>query len=578
MKKILYRSTIVALAAILAGIMTVSCSDWDSHYNDNDFASGTANLWNNINANENLSDFASLLKKAGYDKVLDNSQVYTVWAPANGSFDYTSLNAMSVDKMAKEFLNNHVAKYSFPASGVIDKNIMMLNSKLNEFVGSGSYTFANINVRTPNLPSINGILNVLDGYAPFHPNIYEYLDNNKYGTTDVANYLHHFDTKKLDIEHSVVGPTVNGQITYLDSVFVVSNVLFQGHGNNTSAWISREDSSYTMIVPTNAAWVKLRNKVSNYFHYSDALSYQDPVTPENFTNVPIDKDYMRDSMINYSMVKDLFFNNKMYDNRKLVNNNYSACDSLVTSLGQNVLYKSDINDLFADASYEKMSNGSVWVTDSVRNKSWNGWCHVIKVEGEDATNFYGSKNTTASTPTSLSTVRVVPEIQNTNIKGSLSDYKYAEFTAKSPNIKPQVFYNLPNPLSSTYNFYVVTVPANISNNNVTKLKPSKFKALLGYNVEDFGGMSKRTMLSEGECAGDKIDTIYVGSFTFPVSYGGLTAKQGGTMRNVGPYLRIEVQNGSNLDNNLRLDCILVVPKELDEYKEANPGYKYYESK
>ena len=84
---------------MVAGCMlaATSCSDF-SDYNAIEASaepSADKTLWENIKANANLSDFAEVLEKVGYDKVLNASHTYTVWAPVNGSFDKDSLFSLS---------------------------------------------------------------------------------------------------------------------------------------------------------------------------------------------------------------------------------------------------------------------------------------------------------------------------------------------------------------------------------------------------------------------------------------------------------------------------------------------------
>jgi hypothetical protein len=69
----------------------------------------------------------------------------------------------------------------------------------------------------------------------------------------------------------VLGPTVNGKQTYIDSVMIVTNTAF----DMLNAKVSKEDSSYTMLAPTNEAWVAQYNKVKKYFNYIATTSAQD---------------------------------------------------------------------------------------------------------------------------------------------------------------------------------------------------------------------------------------------------------------------------------------------------------------
>ena len=126
----------------VAALALAACADWNDHYDADTSLLDTqhATLWQNISQNENLSQFASLLKKAGYDEVLNATQTYTVWAPVNGTFDYETLASLSSDRLLKEFVENHIARNNYPASGAVDQRVYTLNEKLMLFSGNSSRT------------------------------------------------------------------------------------------------------------------------------------------------------------------------------------------------------------------------------------------------------------------------------------------------------------------------------------------------------------------------------------------------------------------------------------------------------
>jgi hypothetical protein len=66
----------------------------------------------------------------------------------------------------------------------------------------------------------------------------------------------------------------------------------------------------------------------------------------------------------------------------------------------------------------------------------------------------------------------------------------------------------------------------------------------------------------------------VGDFTFPVAYIGT----GGASEEYCPYLHIQNNITSRqrdmFDRPLRIDCIILRPKELVEHLQTHPDYKY----
>jgi len=68
----------------------------------------------------------------------------------------------------------------------------------------------------------------------------------------------------------------------------------------------------------------------------------------------------------------------------------------------------------------------------------------------------------------------------------------------------------------------------------------------------------------------KIDTLYLGDVTFPMAYAGTGSYY--------PYLRVTSYVTSRQrdthDRVMRIDCIILRPKELDDFLKEHPDYKY----
>ena len=564
-------SVCCGIAAALTALTLTGCSDWNDHYEADSsiLNSQQTTLWENIQTNKNLTQFASLLKKAGYDDVLNATQTYTVWAPADGTFDYDVLNTYSKDLLEREFVQNHIARNNYPISGKVDERIFTLNEKLMFFKGNGDYSIQGINVVSPNMASRNGVIHQIGGKIPFMANIFELLSSKDYPLDSISDFFHSYDVKKLDEDRSVVGPMEDGKITYLDSVFDEHNDLFA----RFQAYINREDSNYTMIVPTNKAWHDAREKIIKYYKYLPTFEFMEntSATEQKKTTVTIkDVDYLRDSVVSKMLLTDLFYNNNVYDNRKL--NNLQTGEPLhadsLCSTSRTKVYSEDAALLFENAKRLDSSNGAAWVTDSLRMRPWTTWNPEIIIEGENAQML--SSSVSAAEP--LEHIYVVPGTQNPEVIGKLSNDTYLEVTPISQSTNPGVVYYLPNVRSTTYSIYIVLVPANIVRSNV-ELKPNRFKVTMGAvgdNGKNQDKVSDWTVVQTFESDTTKIDTIYLGDYTFPMAYIGTG--------NYYPYLRINssITNKERAlyDRNLRIDCIILRPKELDLFLKERPDYKY----
>ena len=555
-----------------AALALVSCADWDDHYDADTALLDTQNatIWQNIEKTGNLSQFASLLKKAGYDAILDASQTYTVWAPVDGSFDFETVSALSNDRLKKEFIENHIARNNYPASGTVNQRIYTLNEKMMRFGGSGGYSIQGVGVDRANLAAGNGTIHTLNGKIPFMQNIYESLNNYQFPLDSISTYFHSYDVNKLNEQKSVQGPTLNGEITYLDSIFDEHNDLFIRY----QALINREDSNYSMLVPTNEAWIKAKAQVQKYFHYLPSFEFMENTstgTDKKKVTVNIkDVQYLQDSVVNMMLTGYLFYNNNLYDNtklNKLQTGEPLRCDSLYgTTLSK--VYSEDAARLFENALRVDKSNGCIWVTDSLRMRPWTVWNPELILQAEN-TVYQSSLVNVADQP---QRIYVAPGTQNPEVTGQLSANSYTEVQPVSQSTNPGIVFYLPGVRSTTYSIYIVTVPANIvSNNYVTK--PSRFKVSLGYANEqgkNEDNDSKWTIESQFVSDSLQIDTIYLGDFTFPMAYVGTGSYY--------PYMRINSsvtsRERANYDRTLRIDCIILRPKELDAYIKEHPDYEY----
>ena len=522
------------------------------------------------------------MHKAGYDEVINTTQTYTVWAPLNGTFNYDSLNALPLNNLKQHFAMNHVARFNYPASGSVDAAVTMLNKKVMSFLGNGTYTFNGVEVVSPNVASSNGMLHVTNGMVNYMANLFESLDSMALPIDSISRYFHNYDQKVLDEANSVKGPVVDGRLTYLDSVFVEKNILLYLH----KAMIHLEDSNYTMLLPSDEAWQKAYKAVKSCFNYKPFTFVKDipqtnlkKATAENFDtgSTNLDFDLLNDSIIHYMICKDLFFNNNLYHNRVLNDlhtGDQLSVDSLVNT-DRSIFYGNDASDMFAGARRIDKSNGSMWLTDSLRLRPWLTYNPIIKIQGE-----YGAAKSYNAGATTI--VPISKAEQNPDIQGNVSNGYYLTVTPSAPASNPEAIFYLPEVRSTTYAVYVCFVPENINASTYTdNVRPNIVQVTMGYN--DLKGKPQEQVLKVGtkslfQSDITKVDTVYVGDFTFPLCYFG-TGISNITQASYAPYIRINSRatgkpNVSPYDRNLRIDYIMLVPKDLDNYIKEHPGYKY----
>jgi hypothetical protein len=165
----------------------------------------------------------------------------------------------------------------------------------------------------------------------------------------------------------------------------------------------------------------------------------------------------------------------------------------------------------------------------------------------------------------------------------VSNNYYIEVEPQSSAVNPNIFFWLPNVRSTTYNIYLVMVPANINSKHYSgQLKPNLIDFIVGY-ADQMGAFKQQTLdivtthvdslhTMEGYTA--KVDTVFVGEFTFPISYLGMSSGS----KTYAPYLRVRskvtTRESANYDRTLRIDCIILRPKELDDYISQHPDYEY----
>ena len=264
-----------------------ACSDeWNSHYEGDSgkVVTDAPSLMDHIVADGDLAQFARVLRHTGYDRVLSSPQALTVWAPVITSAQADSVCALydnqknvlgrrDQDNTAiTQFVQNHIALFNRSVPDEYNDSIRMMNGKYVILTGK---SIGGVPFLKKNVLACNGIFYKLPYPQTFYPNVREALSILP-GLDSVAAYYNLFDRYELNEMQSVQMGIVDGKIVYADSVFDISNRLYQNLG-----YIAREDSNYLFLAPTNEVWSREYEANLPLFTYVNNLANRDSVSRLN---------------------------------------------------------------------------------------------------------------------------------------------------------------------------------------------------------------------------------------------------------------------------------------------------------
>ncbi|MBP3471641.1 MAG: hypothetical protein J6K41_05360 [Paraprevotella sp.] len=599
-----------ATAGILMLAGLAACSDnWDEHY-DMAATTSTKTLWEQIEENENLKDFARLLERVHYfnsetqryenytyKDLLSGTQTLTVWAPEDNTFDVAALLQQCEEtemrdldgdgiaetvytgeyKVEHEFIRNHITRFRTNLSGTGNDSLTMFSSKMN-VLDRDKRTIRDIKIAQSNIGASNGILHTIAAPLPFQKNLLEFfytdtrlLSNEIDPETGsrkpgkMLEFFQRFDTTYIDKYQSTQGPIVNDEITYVDEVWVTNHQLlsygssYQGNFlSGLGAYLNNEDSLYTMIFLTDPAWEQGLEKTTKLFNYRP--SYQNKFDTQDKNDITVNVDSLKEMQSKLALIQHLAFNARTQKNIKPEDVGVVNADSLVTTK-YNVIKAPNCNELFDGKSPEETSNGYAYVVDNYRFDLSQTVKKDIDLEAE-STFFYTTSGTTNAITYSMDDL-----YRNPDVKGSFGDKKISYVMAPG-RTNPSITYTIPNVLSGKYAIKVVFPPSNVLlRDQGTDPKPYKLNFTLKYYRNANGSEASATARNV-EIIPDpnnlKNDTVTLDlkvnneSFTeFPICYYGVN--------NAGVTLQITgAVNSNEIDKyakNFFVDEIIFESKE-----------------
>lgn len=346
--KYIYISLVSIVVLLLSG-----CDAWDDH-NKIDNERESHDIVEVINSKSELSKFAEALKKTGYDKILQEAKMYTVFAPDNnamGSVDLNDTEALLV------LVKNHIAYASHTlVDGVFQSGrIEMVNKKL---LNTSGATIGGSSLKESNITTSNGILHVLDQPIVFKLNIMEYLQ--RQSGYEQIEVIKSFETKIMDMDKSVqIGVNEMGRPIY-DTVWVRENKFLDQYQ------LEDEKKTFTYVLLDQAALDKLKEKYTKYFKRPTQTS-QDSLIINELT---------KDLILNYVSISAAGAYNsvdgvKVNINPVNVTETYEASNGNVYKLSDAdiKIYENKIKTILIEAEnyYSKYAGADSW---SVRYRSW----------------------------------------------------------------------------------------------------------------------------------------------------------------------------------------------------------------
>ena len=505
-----YLKGLVPLSSLILVLLAAACTkEWNDHYDESSFDLPDKTVTEYIKENPDLSTFYNMLKITGYDSILSASQSFTVWAPKNNAL--TGLN-ISDTELVKKTVQNHITRSRITTSGIDNSFIRMLNSKYVSFAKYQSgYTFGENNLTEANQPAKNGLIHVIDGYAPYVYNLWEYLGATD-GLDSLREYIYGQSKEVFDAANSIeIGANENGQVIY-DSVFVIWNPVLDKLGS-----IDVEDSIYTAIMPDNNAWDEAYSRIKGYY---------------NFPNDAGSTNRQRD-MTRFTIIQDMLYRGRISEPEKP--------DSVISTYG-NVFYNPD--EMFKGLDYETLSNGLAYVTDKMPFTDTSSFFKEIRVEAEQT---YGRTNTGSNI--------FIRSSYGTEFTASNNYYILVDPTSTSPSVE----FSIPNTLSAKYNIYCMFVPAKIIGPG--NLTPTKAKFQLTYIRRASGStFIKRVTPTNNLTNPETFTKMFVDQFDF--EYANIIDSENNRIAvklEVSSAVTTQEEQSGAFTRTMRIDCIILEP-------------------
>ncbi|WP_437919706.1 fasciclin domain-containing protein [Sphingobacterium sp. LRF_L2] len=323
----------------------IQCKPW------NEYPTGSSEgerIWNLIERDPSLSEFATLLKQTGLDDTLKQAASVTVWALDNEHVTALPTEIKENNTLLKSLLAHHISTLRYQTAELnATLRIQQLDGK---FANVSNVTFEEANIIGADKSARNGVLHIVDRPVFPQDNIWQFLS--QYGDASLQkNWIESLDTLLFDERSALqIGVDANtGEAVYDEnSEKKVANVYLDSIAN-----LKDESKQFTYFVLQNNVFQSSFNKLSSYYSGISADSLY------RLTGYSVLKDFAVEGLISLTELSGV----------------------LEATSGAKVKI-----DPLAVAETYQLSNGRVYVL-SAYDILLEQKFPVIKIEGENPTGF-----------------------------------------------------------------------------------------------------------------------------------------------------------------------------------------------
>ena len=347
---------------------------------------------------------------------------------------------------------------------------------------------------------------------------------------------------------------------------------------NLNASLANEDSTYTFLMPTNRAYEAMYNKIRQNYNFIATTKVQDvaqfaSASATNSKTVTVDAEYLADSLTRRQIVRNLIFSNNDAYNQWVIGKGVFS-DTLRSTTRTKL---SNPNELLAQTVKKvEMSNGFAHIVDSIASHPWETYAPEIEISPSRYIVNKFNCSTQSIPVDDPEGIVFGPEVKN---------FRYTWIYPNSEYSKPDVFIELPNVNSTTYNFYCVFLPSAIISNdtlpNILNFQLSYCAANGNLATYNFSKAYADSLLTGGTLprvptavnmttafTNDpyKTDTVFIGRFQFPVAYNGLGDDYRPNIHISNPISVFNKTHMATYTRDMRVASIIMRPVEMDEFE------------